>query len=194
MTTQESNRTRKAAPRSRRSATLVAVAVIAVGAGIAVVAWLMTSDGGPVAADEAQIEMVFTGDGTSHVGDHEIVEGMATITFSNETTGPVTVMAFGYETGSAALAEELELLEEGESGMPTGVDPAEGFFDPSIGGDFEPGHVHLRCFDRGRNDHGSLACRRYRSRLRLGRITGRRTTHRKISSEEWRDSLPCWSI
>jgi hypothetical protein len=143
MTTQESNRTRKAAPRSRRSATLVAVAVIAVGAGIAVVAWLMTSDGGPVAADEAQIEMVFTGDGTSHVGDHEIVEGMATITFSNETTGPVTVMAFGYETGSAALAEELELLEEGESGMPTGVDPAEGFFDPSIGGDFEPGEHTL---------------------------------------------------
>lgn len=139
MTMQESTRTRQGTPRSGWSGTVVAIVAVVVVAGIAAVAWLMTSDDGPVAANEAQIEMAFTADGTSYVGDHEIVEGTATITFSNETTGPVTLMAFGYETGSAALAEELEFLEEGENGVPSGVDPAEGFFDPNIGGDYEPG-------------------------------------------------------
>ncbi len=98
-----------------------------------------TVDDLPVAAAEARIEMTFTDDGTSYVGDHQIIEGTATITFSNETTGPVTLMAFGYETGGAALAEELEFLKEGDNGVPSGLDPAEGFFDPEIGGEYEPG-------------------------------------------------------
>jgi len=95
---------------------------------------------GPVAAADARIEMTFADDGVSYVGDHLIVEGTATVSFSNETAGPVTLMAFGYETGSASLAEELEYLGEGDHGMPSGLDPAEGFFDPDVGGEYEPGN------------------------------------------------------
>ena len=143
MTMQDANRTRPTTDRPRGSRTGVVVGLIFVVAAIVAIAWVMTSSDEPVPADEAQIEMTFTADGTSYVGDHEIVEGIATITFSNETAGPVTLMAFGYETGSAALADELEFLAEGESGVPSGVDPAEGFFDPNIGGDFEPGEHTL---------------------------------------------------
>jgi hypothetical protein len=95
---------------------------------------------GPVAAADARIEMTFTDDGTSYLGDHQIIAGTATVTFSNETTRPVTLMAFGYESGSAALAEELEFLKEGNNGVPSGLDPAEGFFDPDIGGEYGPGN------------------------------------------------------
>ncbi len=143
MTAQESTGTEQVTPRSPWSGTVLAIVAVIVVAGIAVGVWLMVSDEGPVAADEAQMEMAFTGDGTSYVGDHEIVEGTATITFSNETSGSVTFMAFGYETGSAALAEELEFLEEGENGVPSGVDPAEGFFDPNVGGELAPGEHEL---------------------------------------------------
>lgn len=95
---------------------------------------------GPVAAADARIEMTFTDDGTTYVGDHQIIEGTATVTFSNETTGPVTLKAFGYETGSAALYEELEYLGEGDAGVPSGLDPAEGLFDPDVGGEYAPGN------------------------------------------------------
>jgi len=67
----------------------------------------------PVAADQAQIEMTYTGEGTSYVGDREIVEGPATVTFSNETSSTVLVVTWMFETGSDALAQELEALPEG---------------------------------------------------------------------------------
>lgn len=63
-------------------------------------------------ADEAHIEFTFVGDGASFVGDREIVEGTVTALFSNESDGAARVAVLGYETGSDALAEELEIMEE----------------------------------------------------------------------------------
>jgi hypothetical protein len=137
MTTQESTETRQVTRRFRWSGALVAVIAIIVIVGVAVLAWIMTNDEGPVAADEAQIEMTYTDDGTSFVGDHKITEGTVTVTFSNETTTTPEFVVFGYETGSEALAEELEFLEEGDRGVPSGTLPAAGFFDV----DFDPGEL-----------------------------------------------------
>lgn len=97
--------------------------------------------GGSVAPDEAQIEMTFTGDGTSYVGDREIIEGTVTVTFSNESNDPLIMDVFGYETGSEGLAEELTFLEEGRRGVPSGPLPATGFFalDFDYPDELEPG-------------------------------------------------------
>lgn len=84
--------------------------------------------GGPVEADEAQIEMTYSQDGTSYTGDREIVEGTVTITFQNETNSPATWSVWGYETGSVALAEELAFLEEGQKGVPPAPEPVPGFY------------------------------------------------------------------
>ena len=67
----------------------------------------------PVAAGEAQIDITYADSGTTYVGDREIREGTATVTFANETGAEAIVILMRYETGSAALAEELELVEEG---------------------------------------------------------------------------------
>ena len=66
-----------------------------------------------VAAGEAQIDITYGDTGTTYVGDREIGEGTATITFANETAVEAIVILMRYETGSAALAEELEVVEEG---------------------------------------------------------------------------------
>jgi len=96
--------------------------------------------GGPVAADEAQVEMTFTGDGTSYVGDRQIIEGTVTVMFSNESNDPLMLDVFGYETGSEGLAEELAFLEEGNRGVPSGL-PATGFYgvDYDYPDELEPG-------------------------------------------------------
>lgn len=88
-----------------------------------------TVDDGPVKAEEAQIEMTYTGDEVSFVGDHEIIEGTVTVNFSNESTTTPILAVFGYETGSEALAQELEFLAEGERGVPNGDLPVTGFFE-----------------------------------------------------------------
>ena len=96
------------------------------------------------------------------MGDHKIIEGTATLTFSNETSAPVILAVFGYETGSTALATELAVGEEGESFIPRGGLPAAGIFDVDIdqAGDLEPGShtltIDLRpgtyIFDAGPGD------------------------------------------
>ena len=98
--------------------------------------------GGPVAADEAQIELTYTGEGTSYVGDREIIEGgPATVTFSNETTEKVYVDVLRYETGSDELAEELAFLQEGKSVVPGSPEPSAGYVRAWSGGlgGLEPG-------------------------------------------------------
>jgi len=106
--------------------------------------------GGPVAADEAQIEITFTGDGTSFVGDREIIEGTVTVTFSNETDSVATVYVMGYETGSAALAEELKVVEEGNS-VVTGDAPTAGYFEVDFEalGDYVPPGTYTWTMDLG---------------------------------------------
>lgn len=88
---------------------------------------------GPVAADEAQIEMTYTDDGTSYEGDREIVEGTVTVTFVNESDAPVTWSIWGYETGSEPLAEEMAFLAEGENGVPPAPMPVAGFYVIDLG-------------------------------------------------------------
>lgn len=139
--------------------------VLAVVAGIAVVglgAWgiVWWQDGGAVPADEAQIDIAFTGDGTSFVGDREIIEGTVTVTFSNETDSEGMLYVMAYETGSDALAEELEVVEEGDSVI-TSDAPTAGFSEvladwPVSPGthtytvDVEAGNTYL--FDAGPED------------------------------------------
>jgi hypothetical protein len=97
-------------------------------------------DTSAVPADQAQIEMTFADDGTSFAGDHQVVEGTATLRFSNDTTTPVTVMALGYDTGSDALDKELGLLKEGEHVIPPGEPITnEPSFDTGFMDEFEPG-------------------------------------------------------
>lgn len=135
MTTQESAEVRQVGRRSRwPGAFVVVVAIIAV-VGVAVVARITTEDEAPVAADEAQIEITYGDDGTTFVGDSEVIEGTVTVRFSNETDGTAIMAIFGYETGSASLAEELEFLpEEGDWGVPIGA-PARGYRDIEFEGD-----------------------------------------------------------
>lgn len=129
MLTQESSEAQRVARRSRWPRTMVVLAVVVLAVGAAVVAWLVMSDDGPVAADEAQIEMTYSGDAVSYVGDHEVIEGTLTVTFTNETDAPAMFIVFGYETGTEALAEELEFVGEGDRAVPSGPDPVAGFFD-----------------------------------------------------------------
>jgi hypothetical protein len=108
--------------KARHTLPLVLLCVLAL-----VMAVAASCGGGPVAADRAQIEMTYSGDGTSYVGDREIIQGTASVTFSNETTGLVYVDVFRYETGSDGLAQELELVQEGNSAVPSSPSPVEGY-------------------------------------------------------------------
>ncbi len=149
MTTQEFTETRQVNGHRYGRTALTAVVAIIVLVGVAVVAWIMSDDEGPVPADEARIEMTYTDDGTSFVGDDKIIEGTVIVTFSNETDGVAIMAVFGYETGSAALAEELKFLEEGDRGVPIGL-PAAGYFEIDFTGqgDLVPGS-HTLTMDLG---------------------------------------------
>lgn len=141
--------------RSRWSGGLGAVVAIILVAAVAVAIWIINDDGGPVPADQARIEFTFTGDGTSFLGDREIIEGTVTVEFSNKTDDRAVVAVLEYQTGSAALASELEVIEEG--GMVVTSDPptagfewveAEGMNDLGPGGhtwtmDLEAGNTYL---------------------------------------------------
>ncbi len=83
---------------------------------------------GPVPADEAQLELTFTGDGASFAGDREIAEGVVIVLFSNESDGAAIFTILGYETGSDALTEELEVMGEGGT-VVTSDAPTAGYFE-----------------------------------------------------------------
>ena len=136
MTPQAFTESRQVNRRSRGPVVVAAVVAVIVLVGGAVVGWIMRDDQGPVPTGEAQIEITYTDDGTSFVGDHEIIEGTVTVTFSNETDSAAVVAFFGYDTGSAALAEEMEFLAEGNRGVPIGA-PAAGFFEVDLEGQDE---------------------------------------------------------
>lgn len=119
--------------------------------------------GAPVPAEAAQIEITFTGDQADFVGDREIVDGTVTVTFLNESDDLAIFTVLGYETGSAALADELEVVAEGASVI-TGDAPTEGYVEVEFEGfgdrvppgshtwkmDLEPGYTYL--FDVGPKD------------------------------------------
>lgn len=90
-------------------------------------------DDGPVRAEEAQVEITYTGEGTSYTGDRQIIEGPAVLTFLNESDSGVVAGLYRYETGSTALAEEMEFLVEGEKGVPSGP-PAEPYVEIELEG------------------------------------------------------------
>lgn len=108
----------------RKRLVLAFVFVLAMSATVFV--GCATANEGPVAADKAQIEMTYTDDGTSYEGDRKIIQGTASVTFSNETAGAISVDVFRYETGSDGLAEELALVQEGNRAVLTGP-PVAGF-------------------------------------------------------------------
>ena len=100
-----------------------------------------SANDGLAETDEAKIDITYTGDGTTYSGDRNIVEGTVTIMFSNESEGGAIGILLWYETGSAALAEELDFLEEeGAKGVPIG-EPAEGYVEIELEGvgDLAPG-------------------------------------------------------
>lgn len=123
--------------KARNTPPLVLLCVLAL-----VMATTASCGGGPVAAEEAQIEMTYTGEGTSYVGDREIIEGgPVTVTFSNDTTEKVYVDVLRYETGSDGLAYELAWLQEGNNVVPSSPMPIEGYTRAWSGGlsGLEPG-------------------------------------------------------
>lgn len=137
---------------------IVVGAVAVIGLGTWGVFTLL--DGGPVPADEARVEISFTGDGTTFVGDREIVAGTVTVTYSNDSDAASILYVMGYETGSDALADELQVVEEGGIVI-TGEPPTAGYFEvlydqPVAPGthtytvDLEAGNTYL--FDAGPED------------------------------------------
>lgn len=73
-----------------------------------------TTTDGPVAAADAQIEIGYTDEGVWYIGDRQIVEGSAAFSFRNESDDGAVPVLLWYESGSTALAEVLEVVEEGE--------------------------------------------------------------------------------
>ena len=86
-----------------------------------------------VTEGEAQVAITYTGSGTTYVGGDEFIEGTVTIRLSNETDSEAIVVLLRYETGSAALAEELEVVEEG-SRLVTGELPTAGYDEVDLEG------------------------------------------------------------
>lgn len=87
-----------------------------------------TTRDGPVAAADAHIEIGYTGEGTSYEGDRQIIEGVATFTFTNDSDGRAAVGFFWYEPGSTSLVVEMESLEAGERAVLEGP-PAEPYVE-----------------------------------------------------------------
>lgn len=125
MRTVEPRDTRQTAAKPRRGMAVTVFAVIVVVGGL-VVAWLITTDGGPVAAGDANIEVTFTGDGASYDGPREVIAGDASITLINETTNPVWFVIQRFDTGSDELADSLASLQEGGNVVPGDQDRPSG--------------------------------------------------------------------
>ena len=101
----------------RRSRAVVATAVaILVAVGAAIGFWAVTGDGGPVAAEDARIELTFTGDDASYLGDREIIEGPAEAVLINDSSAPVWFILEYFVPGSAAL--NLDRYPEGTDFFP----------------------------------------------------------------------------
>lgn len=110
--------TRETMSRPRWPKAIAAFATTVVLIGAVVVAWVLAGGDGPVAAANAQVEVTFTGDATSYLGDREIIEGTVELKYVNSATTPAWLALHRYETGSDALAVELDFLLEGENGLP----------------------------------------------------------------------------
>lgn len=102
--------------------------VVAVIAGLAIAAyaiWTSSGDEGPVAAEDAQIELTYTGDEATYSGDREIVAGSADVVFSNESDRVANIVVQRFDTGSAELAAELAPRPEGSDFDAEGMPPGE---------------------------------------------------------------------
>jgi ketosteroid isomerase-like protein len=110
----------------RRKVFAIAVVSLGLGAGVGACAdgddREPTSDAVPAA--EARIEVSFTGDGTSYVGDRNILEGSANLTFHNDSADDASLAVLRFDTDSEELAEELAFIPEGSSEMPGDRMPA----------------------------------------------------------------------
>ena len=126
MLTEEPTQTKyiTARPRWLRAVGAFAAVLIVIGAGVI---WAVATDGGPVAAGDARIEVTFTGDGTSYLGDRVIIEGTVELTYINEAPTPAWLALHRYDTGSDALAGELGFLLEGENARPGDKAPGSDF-------------------------------------------------------------------
>lgn len=138
MLTLEPTDTRLVAERPRWPRMVVAIAaVVVVAAGAAIGIWAFTRDSGPVAAEDARIELTFTGDDASYIGDREIVAGLADLVFINEWNRPAYLVVQRFDPGSALLDAELAIRPEGGDFFPDG--PPSG--DPVIMEQYAPGTV-----------------------------------------------------
>lgn len=108
---------------SRRWTTVVVVAVI-VAAVAAVGVWALTQDNEPVAAEEARVELTFTGEEASFEGDREIVAGTGDVVFVNDGSVSAWLVVQYFEPGSNVLEDDLAEYPEGTdfvtSDMPSG--------------------------------------------------------------------------
>ena len=118
-------------PSRRPRATLAIAAAIVLVVGAAIAIWAVTSDGEPVAAEDARIEFTFTGDDASYTGDREIVAGRAEIVMVNDGPAPVWFVVQYFEPESTALEAELDRGDEFVTkAMPAGETPIFQRLDP----------------------------------------------------------------
>jgi hypothetical protein len=132
MQTLQPTQTTQVAPRPRRPKAIIAFAVaivVAVGATIAI--WAITKDDGPVAAKDARLELTFTGDDASYVGDRKITVGLAEVVLVNDANRPIWFVVQYFEPGSAALQAELDRGDDFVTdGSPPGQTPIFEELDP----------------------------------------------------------------
>lgn len=105
--------TQTAEPHRRPSPILVVAIVIVAGLGVATGIWALARDRGPVPAEEARIEVTFTGADASYDGDRQIVAGLGEVVLVNDGTDPAYLVVQYYEPGSAVLEADLARYPEG---------------------------------------------------------------------------------
>ncbi len=100
MIPQEPADARQRSSRPSGPAAVAALAATLVVVGLIVGVWAVNNDGGPVAAEDARIEITFTGDEASFAGDRDITEGVADVVFINESTASAWFLIQRFDTGS----------------------------------------------------------------------------------------------
>jgi hypothetical protein len=101
----------------------VGFAATIVVVGVAIGVWAISNNDRPVAAGDARLEVTFTGDTTSFAGDQMITEGLANVTFINESTERAGFVVMRFDTGSEDLAAELAAIPLGGDAPPPTVVP-----------------------------------------------------------------------
>jgi hypothetical protein len=118
------SKSRKSRPWLITAASILGLLVI-LGGG-----FLLLSDNGPVAAANADPEVVFDGTSCTYHGPAEIVEGGVTFTLSNESSIPIRVVLFHFDDRADFEAELDNLAVGADIDLSPGDLPVGGVLNP----------------------------------------------------------------